>query len=335
MINGSVILVTGGTGSWGQELVKQLLSKYSVKELRIFSRGEYKQVKMAEDFDNDSRLKFIIGDVRDREALDMAMRDVDIVFHLAALKQVPICEKNCREAVLTNINGVQNVIDLAIMHNVKKVVDISTDKAAEPLNFYGITKACGERMIVNANNNFAFNKNTSFVCIRGGNVMGTQGSVIPLFKKQIKNKNKITVTDENMTRFLMSTKEAIALVFKAVEASVGGEIFVMRMAAAEMKTLDNVMIKLFGNKNTKIENIGIRQGEKMHEVLVSKNEVSGTRIFSDKYFVILPQYKDEKLEKKYNHLEKIDLTEFSSQNTHIYSEDELERVLRNEEWLMN
>lgn len=335
MINESTILVTGGTGSWGHELVKQLLNDYSPKEVIIFTRGEYKQVKMKEEFNNDPRLNFIIGDVRDKEALNFASRGVDIIFHMAALKQVPVCEENCWETVLTNVYGVENVIECAASNKVKKVVDISTDKAVEPLNFYGITKASGERMMVNANWSRNFNHNTSYVCIRAGNVIGTQGSVIPLFKKQIKERNEITMTNSEMTRFLMSTKEAIRLAFKAVEISLGGEVFVMRMPAAKMETLAGVMIKLFGNPQTKIRNIGIRIGEKIHEALVSKNEAYRTKIFSDEYFVILPQHKSEALEEKYHHYKSLDLADFNSENTHRLTAEELEDILSKEEWLMN
>lgn len=329
------ILVTGGTGSWGHELVKQLLENYSPKEIRIYTRGEHRQMEMRREFNNDSRLKFIIGDVRDKDVLDFAMRGVDIVFHLAALKHVPVCEENCWEAVLTNVYGTQNVIECAIRNRVKKVVDASTDKAVEPLNFYGMTKACGERMMVNANHNYSFNNNsTSFVCVRGGNVIGTQGSVIPLFKKQIQTKNEITVTDENMTRFLMNTKEAIGLVIEAAKVSLGGEIFVMKMPATKVGTLARVMIKLFGNSQTKIKKIGIRPGEKVHEVLISKNEICRTKIFSEKYFVILPFYKNEALDKKYQNYKPLKIDEFSSKNTHILSDQELEDMLRKEDWLM-
>lgn len=334
-LKGKTILITGGTGSWGHELVKQLLKNYSPKEIRIYSRGEHKQVEMKREFNNDPRLKFIIGDVRDKNVLDFAMRGADIVFHLAALKHVPVCEKNCWEAVLTNIYGTQNVIECAIDNKVKRVVDASTDKAVEPLNFYGITKACGEKMMVNANNNYSFNNNTTtFVCIRGGNVIGTQGSVIPLFKKQIQTNNKITVTNDQMTRFLMSTTEAIGLVLQATEISLGGEIFVMRMPATKIRTLIKVMIKLFGNNQTTIEKIGIRPGEKIHEVLISKNEVGRTKIFSDKYFIILPFYKNKALETKYQRYKNIDLEEFTSQNTHILNAQELEEIIRKEKWLM-
>ncbi len=334
MLNNKVIFITGGTGSWGHELVKQICEKFpDFKELRIYSRGEHKQVEMRREYPND-KIRFIIGDVRDKNILDLAMKNVDIVFHLAALKHVPVCEDNSWEAVLTNINGTQNVIECAIKNNVKYVVDVSTDKAVDPFNLYGVTKACGEKLMINSNFNYIHTMHaTKFLCIRGGNVMGTNGSVIPLFKKQILEKNEITVTNPDMTRFLMSTSEAINLIFKTIEHAEGGELFVMRMSAAKLSVIANTMVKLFGNSNTKITYVGSRPGEKLHEVLVSKNEIQNTKIFSDKYFLILPQIVSEKLEKKYLPYEKLNLLEFSSFNTYQLSEDELEGILKKESWL--
>ena len=180
MEKNSIILITGGTGSWGQELVQQLLEKHEPREIRIFSRSEHKQVEMKRLL-NNNKIKFIIGDVRNKDVLFSAMEGCDYVFHLAALKHVPICEDNSWEAVLTNIYGTQNIIECAVRLNIKYVVDVSTDKAVEPFNQYGVTKACGEKLIINANNYYS--TPTKFVCIRGGNVMGTTGSVLPLFKE--------------------------------------------------------------------------------------------------------------------------------------------------------
>src|SRR3989344_1306430 len=216
LLDNRTILVTGGTGAWGRELTRQILERFSPKEVRIYSRGEHAQVEMRRAFP-DPRIKFIIGDVRDKNILNFAMRGADYVFHLAALKHVPICEDNSWEAVLTNIYGTQNIIEAAIWNNVKKVVDVSTDKAVEAYNLYGVTKACGEKLVINANKNYP--SATTFMCIRGGNVIGTTGSVIPLFAEQIRKNNKITLTDGSMTRFLMSTREAIGLVFQAFEAA--------------------------------------------------------------------------------------------------------------------
>lgn len=331
MFNDKVILVTGGTGSWGHELVKQMLENYKPKEIRIYSRGEHKQVEMKREFGFNPILKFIIGDVRDKNILGLSMKGVDYVFHLAALKHVPVCEENCWEAVLTNVYGTQNVIECAIANNVIKVVDISTDKAVDPFNLYGVAKACGEKLIINANQNYI--TDTKFVCIRGGNVMGTNGSVLPLFKRQIAENNAVTVTDPEMTRYLMSTREAIGLVFQAVINSKGGEIFVMRMPATKVSNIVNVMIKLFGNEKTKSEIIGVRPGEKAHEVLVSKNESPRTKIFNEQYYVILPQYPSPDLDKEYDHLDKIEYEEFNSNNAKRLGDEEFISILKKEEWL--
>lgn len=332
MYDNSIILVTGGTGSWGHELVEQLLENHSPKEIRIYSRGEHKQVEMRAHFKDDKRLRFIIGDIRDRNILSLAMVSVDFVFHLAALKHVPVCEDNTWEAVLTNIYGTQNIIECAIENNVKKVVDISTDKAVDPFNHYGVTKACAEKMIVNASFNYFCS--TKFVCIRGGNVLGTNGSVIPLFKSQLLESNQITMTDPNMTRYLMSKSEAIGLVFEAVEKSLGGEIFVMRMPATSVEIMGQSMIKLFGNSNTDIKIIGTRPGEKIDEVLVSKNEAPFTKVVNEKYFIILPQKPIENLVEMYKENPNINTDEFNSRNAKQLSVDDLNNILKTQNWLM-
>ena len=332
MFKNKVILVTGGTGSWGHELVDQLLRDHNPKEIRIYSRGEHKQVSMKAEFSKYSNIRFIIGDIRDKNILGFAMANVDYVFHLAALKHVPVCEENTWEAVLTNIYGTQNVIECAIENNVKKVIDISTDKAVDPFNHYGVTKACAEKMIVNAS--FNYPGNTKFVCIRGGNVIGTNGSVIPLFKKQILETNEITLTDPEMTRYLMSTKDAIGLVFEAVQRSVGGEIFVMRMPATSVANIAQAMIRLFGNEETSSKIIGTRPGEKLDEVLVSKNESPSTKVIDDKHFVILPQNIEAINKNVYDNLDTISTSEFTSRNASQLSIDELVNSLKGEAWLM-
>ena len=208
-LQGQTILITGGTGSWGQELTAQLLREHKPKAIRIYSRGEHKQVEMRRTF-SDPKIKFYIGDVRDKSRLVLATREVDVVFHLAALKHVPVCEENPWEAVQTNIVGTQNVIEASIANNVKKVVYVSSDKAVDPFNLYGATKSCGEQLIIDANNHHT----TRFVCIRAGNVIGTNGSVIPLFRDQALNGTHLTVTDDRMTRFFMRRKDAIGLLIK-------------------------------------------------------------------------------------------------------------------------
>jgi len=324
LIDGKTILVTGGTGSWGHELVYQLLQmKPGAKEIRIYSRGEHKQVEMKKLFPQ-SKLKFIIGDVRDKNILHFAMKDVDTVFHLSALKHVPVCEDNPWEAVLTNIYGTQNVIETAIENNIGLVVDVSTDKAVDAYNLYGVTKACGEKLIINAN---IYNSKTKFVCLRGGNVIGTNGSVIPLFKQQILKNNEVTITDPEMTRFLMSTKEAIRLIFEAIKKHKGGEVFVLNMPSATVQTIADALIELFGNKKTKIRIVGSRQGEKKHEVLVSKNEVPLSENTDDGYFTINPAFRKTNINKPLNTLE------FSSENTKQLNKTELITLLKKEAWL--
>ncbi len=336
MLNNKIVLVTGGTGSWGHEVVRQILEKFpDVKQIRIYSRGEHKQVDMRQLYAGDARLKFIVGDVRDKPVLEFAMSGADFVFHLAALKHVPVCEDNSWESVLTNVIGTQNVIECAIRCEVATVVDISTDKAVDPFNIYGITKACGEKLMINSNYNYPRNTKTKFVCIRGGNVLGTNGSVIPLFKKQILEKNEITVTDPKMTRYLMSTRQAVSLIFTAVENAVGGELFVMRMPATTVEIMAKAMIEMFGNKETKIKIIGVRPGEKMHEVLVSKNESATSHQFSDDYFLVRPQIVDKKLQQKYDKLPKMQHPEFTSQNAKQLSQAELVALLKKEKWLFN
>ncbi len=323
-IDNKTILVTGGTGSWGQELITQLLSlPNGPREIRVYSRNEHKQVEMRSNFPS-RRLKFIIGDVRDKNILNFAMKDVHTVFHLAALKHVPVCEDNPWETVLTNIYGTQNIIETAISNEVEVVVDVSTDKAVEPYNHYGVTKACGEKLMVNANKLIS---NTRFICIRGGNVIGTNGSVIPLFKKQISESNEITITNPKMTRFLMSTSNAIGLLFRAIQKHTGGEIFVLNMPAAKVETIADAMIQLFGNKKTKIKLIGVRQGEKIHEILVSRNEIPYTEDTSDNYFTIHPLFSEITVSKP------LKVQEFTSQTTKQLNTQDLVALLRKEEWL--
>ena len=331
------VLITGGTGSWGNELVSQILAKYkNITEIRIYSRSEHKQVDMRLKFGNNPKLKFIIGDVRDKNILTLATKGVDIIFHLAALKHVPVCEENTWEAVLTNVIGTQNVIEAAIQNKVKTVVDVSTDKAVDPFNLYGVTKACGEKLMINANFNYTYNgyKNTiKFICIRGGNVIGTNGSVIPLFKKQLEESNIITVTNPHMTRYLMSTAQAIGLVLTAVDHPIGGELFVMKMPSTTIDIIAKVMVKLFGNTKSKIKIIGARPGEKIHEVLVSRNESPMTRIYSKDYFLIQPQIAPKSHFAKYRKLKAVEFTDFTSQNAYLLNQKELEEMLINEKWL--
>ncbi len=309
MFNGKKILITGGTGSWGNELATQLLER-NPAEVRILSRGEFAQVTMKRKF-NDDRLKFLIGNVRDYSTVHTACKDIDYVFHLAALKHVPICEEQPNEAIKTNIMGIQNLINATIANNVKKVIDVSTDKAVVPINMYGMTKAIGERLIIHANK---ISDYTKFFCIRGGNVLGSNGSVVPFFIDTIKRFNKVTITDKRMTRFFLTLQEAIGLLFKAAEESIGGETFIIQMPSFKILDLAQALIDAYGNENTKIIETSARPGEKIDEVLVSKYEVKNTYEYDKKYYLILPVlYIDGLAEyyKKFN-LVKVNFPEYSS-----------------------
>lgn len=321
------ILIIGGTGSWGQELTKQLLDSSNIDEIRIYSRGEHQQVEMARKF-NSKKLKFIIGDIRDKNSLLSASKGVDTLFHLAALKHVPICEHNPDETIKTNINGTLNAVEVAFENNIKTFVLVSTDKAVDPINVYGVSKSMAEKIVVNAN---LRSSNTKFVCIRGGNVLGTNGSVVPLFKNQISRANSITITDANMTRYLMTLKEAISLIFNAIKFSKGGEIFVMKMPSVKILHLANLMISELGNNETIITTIGIRPGEKIHEVLVSKYEAPRTYDFND-YYVVLPYFNIEQLSVYYSNQIVLE-REYNSSENQFLSDEELKKLLNSEGWL--
>lgn len=329
MYENQVVLVTGGTGSWGHELVKQLLNE-SPKEIRIFSRGELSQVKMEREF-MDSRLKFIIGDIRDLEVLTSATEGVDYVFHLAALKHVPICELQPNEAIKTNVVGTQNLIKACIKNKVKKVIDVSTDKAVDALNLYGMTKAVGERLIIQAN---LLSECTKFVCIRAGNVLGSNGSVVPFFINQIKENKKVTITDPKMTRYFITLPEAISLLFKAVQVSRGGEIFVMRMPAYRITDVAQVLIEDSGIEDVAIETIGIRPGEKLDEVLVSEHESSHTYKYDETYYVIMPMIKIPGLQEHYEglNLKKVNFARYTSADL-ILEKNEVKELLRKGNYL--
>ncbi|WP_096271132.1 polysaccharide biosynthesis protein [Paucisalibacillus globulus] len=323
MFKNKTILVTGGTGSWGYELVRQLL-EFNPKKIRIFSRNESNQFTMRQEFDNNPRLDFIIGDIREKEELLDACQGVDYIFHLAALKHVPVCENQPLEALKTNVNGTQHVIDAAIACHVSTVVYISTDKASNPSNFYGLSKAMGERLIIHAN---TLTEDTRFVCIRGGNVLGTNGSVIHVFKKQIQDKGKIGITDMNMTRFFLTLEEAIKLVFKATRESVGGEIFVMKMPAFKIIDLAHVLIEETGKEDVDIENLGVRPGEKIHELLLSEYESKNTIVYDEEYFVILPAIHIQGITEKYADYKPANLINYNS-SKELLNKEEIRAMLK-------
>jgi UDP-N-acetylglucosamine 4,6-dehydratase/5-epimerase len=324
LFTNKTILVTGGTGSWGNELVSQLLEK-NPKEIRIFSRNETSQVLTKQKFENDPRLTFLIGDVRDKEAVMEAAQKVDYIFHLAALKHVPVCEHQPLEALKTNVMGTQNIIDAAIENEVEKVINISTDKAANPSNFYGFTKAMGEKLIINAN---VLTDKTKFVCVRGGNVLGTNGSVIHVFKHGIKEKSKIGITDKNMTRFFLTIKDAIKLLFKATYESHGGEIFVMKMPTCKIMDLAQVLIDRYSpDQEVTVEELGIRPGEKLHELLLTEFESHNTIVYDNEYFVILPTIHIEGLTEFYKDFPQVDLDTYSSSDN-IINYDQIKSMLK-------
>ncbi|SIS45222.1 UDP-glucose 4-epimerase [Kaistella chaponensis] len=277
-INNKILLITGGTGSFGTAVLRKFIHTDHFKEIRIFSRDEKKQDDMRNQFKND-KLKFYIGDVRDFSSVDKAMKGVDYVFHAAALKQVPSCEFFPMQAVKTNVEGTQNVIDAAGKNNVKKVICLSTDKAAYPINAMGISKAMMEKVAVAASRNL----DETVVCLtRYGNVMASRGSVIPLFVKQIKNGEPITITDPNMTRFLMSLEEAVDLVLFAFEHGNPGDLFVNKAPAGTIGDLAQALKEMF-KTDTEIKIIGTRHGEKLYETLCTREEMQKAEDMGDFY----------------------------------------------------
>ena len=265
-----ILLITGGTGSFGKTVLSKFI-KTSIKEIRVFSRDEKKQHDLRLEF-NNSKIKFYIGDVRSFDSVSSAMKNVDYVFHAAALKQVPSCEFFPIEATKTNVFGTENVIKAGILHNVKKIICLSTDKAAYPINAMGISKALMEKVVIAASRNISIDKPT--ICLtRYGNVMASRGSVIPLFVNQIKSKKSITITNPNMTRYLMSLDEAVDLVLFAFKKGNQGDLFIKKSAAC---TIDNLAIALkeIFNSESKINIIGTRHGEKLYETLCTREEMS-------------------------------------------------------------
>ncbi len=280
-LNGSTILITGGTGSLGKKLTRKILSRFSPKKIIIFSRDELKQSEMQQTF-KDKCLRFFIGDVRDKERLYRAFDGVDYVVHAAALKQVPAAEYNPFEAIKTNILGAQNVIDVAVDLGVKKVVALSTDKAANPINLYGATKLCSDKLFISGNT-YAGSKPTRFSVVRYGNVVGSRGSVIPLFLK-LKTTGELPVTDERMTRFWITLDQGAEFVLMSLAKMKGGEIFVPKIPSASILDVAKAVAP-----NCKIKFVGIRPGEKLHETLISEDDGRLTLEYDD-HFVIQPQF---------------------------------------------
>jgi UDP-glucose 4-epimerase len=321
-LKNKILLITGGTGSFGKEILKEFINT-NIKEIRVFSRDEKKQEEVRDEIKN-IKIKFYIGDTRDFKSIDNACKNVDYIFHAAALKQVPTCEFYPLEAIKTNILGTENTLEAAIKNKVKKVILLSTDKAVYPINAMGLTKALAEKVMLAKSRNL---KNTIFCATRYGNVMLSRGSVIPKFINQIQKKEDITITNPAMTRFMMSLNQSVNLVMFAMKNGSQGDIFVQKSPAATMLTLANTLKKIFKSKS-KIKLIGTRHGEKEHETLVSKEEMA--KVIEYKKFYRIPNdQRDLNYEiffSKGNYkIEKVN--EYNSSNTHRLNEAELEKIL--------
>jgi UDP-glucose 4-epimerase len=271
MFENKILLITGGTGSFGNAVLQRFLDS-AIKEVRIFSRDEKKQDDMRHQLQNP-KIKFYIGDVRDKRSVDGAMVGVDYVFHAAALKQVPSCEFFPTQAVRTNVLGTENVLDSAIAHGVKNVVVLSTDKAAYPINAMGISKAMMEKVAIAKGRQLGENGKTTICCTRYGNVMASRGSVIPLWVEQMKENKPITITDPNMTRFMMTLDDAVDLVIYAFQNGKNGDLFVQKAPAATLDVLAHAIKELYGSR-TEVKVIGTRHGEKLYETLVTREEMA-------------------------------------------------------------
>ena len=281
MLNDKTILITGGTGSFGQKFVRTVLENFSPKRLIVYSRDELKQSEMKDDSNfNHPALRFFLGDVRDRDRLSLAMRGVDYVVHAAALKQVPAAEYNPHEFIKTNVTGATNIVEASLEAGVKKVVALSTDKAVNPVNLYGATKLCSDKVFI-AGNSYAGDSGTIFSVVRYGNVVGSRGSVVPLFAKQ-RDKGKITITKPEMTRFLITLQKGVDFVIESLDKMVGGELFVPKIPACTVADIANVIAP-----GVEWEVIGMRPGEKMHEILIPEDEARNVLEF-EKHFVVQP-----------------------------------------------
>lgn len=284
MLNGQKILITGGTGSFGKKFTKKILEDYDPEKIIIYSRDEYKQYLMQKQFEGYDNIRFFIGDVRDKDRLYRAFDGVDVVIHAAALKQVPAAEYNPLEAVKTNIQGAVNIIDASIDREVEKIVALSTDKAVNPINLYGATKLVSDKLFV-AGNAYVGDKDTKFSVVRYGNVSGSRGSVIPFFKSLLDNgAKKLPITDERMTRFWITLDKAVDMVIKSLKEAQGGELYVKKCPSFKVTDLAEAM-----NPGAETEDVGIRPGEKLHEVMVT-NEDSRTTYEYDDHFIIYPNF---------------------------------------------
>jgi UDP-N-acetylglucosamine 4,6-dehydratase/5-epimerase len=325
MFRNKILLITGGTGSFGKAVIRNFL-RTEISEIRIFSRDEKKQDDMRRKFKSE-KLKYYIGDVRDKSSIVDSMKGVDFVFHAAALKQVPSCEFYPMQAVKTNIIGTENVLTCAIQAGIKKVIVLSTDKAVYPINAMGVSKAMMERVAVAKSRNLR-DADIMIACTRYGNVMASRGSVIPLFIDQVRQGEPITITDPAMTRFMMSLDQAVELVLFAFNNGRNGDIFVQKSPAATIELLANTLTKILGHPEHLINIIGTRHGEKLYEALMTREEMINA-IDMDKYYRIPADTRDLNYEKYFEKGKKIPkmTTEYNSHNTHRLSEGELTKML--------
>jgi len=325
MLKNKKILITGGTGSLGRALTKRLLAE-KVDVVRIFSRNENKQVTMQSEF-NDERLRFLIGDVRDLPRLRRALEGIDIVFHAAALKHVPIIEYNPFEAINTNVIGSRNVVEACLSENVDTVIGVGTDKAVSPLNTYGATKLLMEKLFTTASNYLDKDKHkTKFISLRYGNVLGSSGSVIPKFIQQIKSNQKITITDPNMTRFSITMDEALDFILDSTVSGKGSEVFIPKLRAYKIDDVKTALQELISN--TGEQKIPVRQGEKFHETLINIDEMRTTLESESKYIILQREISDQEINEQYPGFRRITFTEpYSSNVVEKISINELKDIL--------
>ena len=322
MFKDKVLLITGGTGSFGNAVLRSFLDT-DIQEIRIFSRDELKQDNMCKKY-NNKKLKFYIGDVRDVNSLEDAIKGVDFVFHAAALKQVPSCEFHPMQAVQTNIIGTENVLNVSIRNGVSKVIVLSTDKAVYPINAMGISKAMMEKVVVAKSRNLK--DETVVCCTRYGNVMASRGSVIPLFIQQIKNNEEITITNPHMTRFMMSLDDAVDLVMFAFKNGKNGDIFVQKAPAATIELLAKSLKNLLNRPNHPIRVIGTRHGEKLSETLLTREEMMSA-IDMDNYYRIPADKREFNNQSCSSREERVDVEDYNSLNTHRLTEKEIQEML--------
>ena len=318
---GKKVLITGGTGSLGQALTERILNS-DVEQIRILSRNEFKQISMETKLP-DERLRFLIGDVRDKDRLIRALDDVDIVFHAAALKHVPKVEYNPFEAIKTNVQGSQNVIDACLENDVQRAICIGTDKAVSPLNTYGATKLLMEKLFITAKRYSNPKKHpTKFFAVRYGNVFGSSGSVIPKFIEQINNNQKITITDPTMTRFSITMNQALDFILKATQKGHGAEVFIPKLKAYSLQQIHNILSNLTNAKDHEI--IGMRTGEKQHELLINSDEMRDAWSYDNMFVLLNDLHESENLEEVYPGIKKIeDLDVYSSAKTQQLSTEEI------------